>query len=63
MANYPQEYGPKNKSLPEFASPLNIDAGKGDTGVPQNDMYNVAGPKIGNGGEFPDPLGFLKGID
>ena len=58
---YPIMEGKKGKALSEFASPLNIEADKGDSLVPPNDMAGVA-PGLQKGG-VPDPMGFLTPIE
>ncbi len=54
---YPEKYGNRMKGvLPDFETPLAVNAEKGDSGVPQNDMGAI--PWSGGQGA-PDPLGVV----
>ncbi len=59
--SYPPTYGKPTRALPDIEGPLNIDQ-EGDTGVPPNDMAEVA-DGLATGKKVNDPLGLLKGID
>lgn len=59
---YPNTQGKKGKGLPDFASPLNINADTGDKLVPENDMAGVA-PSMNQGKGLADPMGFLTPIE
>lgn len=43
--------------LPDYESPLNIEADKGDKDVPDNDQAGMS--RFAKGGEPPDPNGFI----
>lgn len=61
--SYPREQGRASKSaLPDWAGPLNVDADKGDSNVPQNDMGGVAGSMV-RGTSVPDPNSYISPIE
>lgn len=63
MSKYPELAGkPMKGVLPDMASPLSIDAEKGDRCVPANDMGDVAS-SITRGKGFPDPLNLVDVIE
>lgn len=58
---YPDLSGRKMPSvLPNLDSPLNIDAPRGDSGVPPNDMGDLP---WASGAAPKDPMGFVTPIE